>query len=279
MVIRKIIGYSAAVLLLASAYALADTRTSGPPYIPSNVKITGGTINGTSVGATTAASGRFSSIANTGGTTGSVLYYGASGALSQDNSNFFYNDTSKSLGLGTASPGGSFHLLINNASTNASNILLEQAGAGNAQMQMLITGTVAWVMRVVHASGTNELCFANGNAATLTTQRVQCWKTNNHPYQSGASPTLATGVGDCATSPTLEANSNDMVGRITVGTGANGGKCTITFANTWSVRPVCMVANETTANLLRPVTSTTTLALTGTLTAGDVLTYRCSSFQ
>lgn len=279
MVIKKFAVYCAAIAALAGGFVYADTRTSGPPYIPSNVRITGGTINGTSVGATTAASGRFSSIANTAGTSGSVLYYGASGVLSQDNSNFFYNDVSKSLGLGTASPGGSFHLLINNASTNASNILLEQAGAGNAQMQMLITGTVAWVMRVVHASGTNELCFANGNASTLTTQRVQCWKTTNHPYQSGAAPSLASGAADCGTSPVLETNSNDMVGRITVGSSTNGGKCTITFANAWTVKPVCMVANETTANLLRPVTTTTTLALTGTLTAGDTLTYRCSSFQ
>ncbi|HNB00968.1 MAG TPA: hypothetical protein PLK61_04120 [Nitrosomonas sp.] len=270
----------AAIASLAFSFAAhADTRTSGPPYIPSNVKITGGTINGATVGATTAATGRFSSITATGLTSGSVPYVGTNGLITQDNSNFFWDSTNKALGIGTNSVTGALGILVNNNATNASNILLEQAGTGNAQIQILISGVVAWVMRVTHATGTNELCFANTNASSLTKSRVQCWKTNNHPYQSGATPSLATGAGDCATSPSLEANSNDMIGRITVGTGANGGKCTITFANAWSVKPVCSVANETTANLLRPVTSTTTLALTGVLVAGDTLTYRCSSFQ
>lgn len=274
-----------AILALGLGYsAAAVTGTSGPPYIPSNVKITGGTINGTTIGGTTPAaitgtSGTFSSLTDTALTTGSIPFVAAGGAITQDNSNLFWNNTSKALGIGTNSTSAALNILVNNAATNVSNILLEQAGAGNAQIQLLITSTVGWVQRVIHAGGTNELCFANSNAATLTTSRVQCWKTNNHPYQSGVSGTLGSGAGDCGTTPVLATNSNDMVGRITVGSGANGGKCTLTFANTWSVRPVCMVSDETTAVLVRPVTTTTTLAITGVIVAGDTLTYRCSSFQ
>jgi hypothetical protein len=39
-------------------------------------------------------------------TTGSVVFAGASGVYSQDNANFFWDDTNNSLGIGTSSPGG-----------------------------------------------------------------------------------------------------------------------------------------------------------------------------
>lgn len=42
----------------------------------------------------------------TGATQGSVLFVGAGGALSQDNANLFFNDTTNRLGVGTASPPG-----------------------------------------------------------------------------------------------------------------------------------------------------------------------------
>lgn len=43
-------------------------------------------------------------------TQGSVLFSGASGVISQDNSDFFWDDTNKRLGLGTASPTATMHL-------------------------------------------------------------------------------------------------------------------------------------------------------------------------
>lgn len=42
----------------------------------------------------------------TGGTAGSVLFVDASGNLGQDNANFFWNDTTNKLGVGTNNPGG-----------------------------------------------------------------------------------------------------------------------------------------------------------------------------
>lgn len=44
-------------------------------------------------------------------TQGSVLFSGASGVISQDNTNLFFNDTTNSLGVGTASPGARVHTL------------------------------------------------------------------------------------------------------------------------------------------------------------------------
>jgi hypothetical protein len=40
----------------------------------------------------------------TSATSGSVLFAGASGALSQDNANFFWDDSNNRLGIGTATP-------------------------------------------------------------------------------------------------------------------------------------------------------------------------------
>lgn len=42
-------------------------------------------------------------------TAGSVLFAGTSGLLSQDNSNFFWDDTNNRLGIGTASPSAAIH--------------------------------------------------------------------------------------------------------------------------------------------------------------------------
>jgi hypothetical protein len=88
---------------------------------------------------------------------------------------------------------------------------------------------------------------------------------------------VATGAGDCGTSPSVA--GNDSVGRVTVGSSTNGGKCTLTFSAAWATAPVCTCHNETTAQLCRPVgASTTTVALTGTLTAGDKLAFHCAGY-
>ncbi len=90
-------------------------------------------------------------------------------------------------------------------------------------------------------------------------------------------PTLGTGAGDCGTTPSVV--GTDRIGRITVGAGANGGKCTMTFAMAWTNAPSCQVGNETSGNAVRPsANSVTSVAFTGTLTAGDALSYRCSGF-
>ncbi len=95
---------------------------------------------------------------------------------------------------------------------------------------------------------------------------------------TGATPSVGSGAGDCGTSPSI--SGNDSVGRVTVGSSANGGKCTVNFATAWPNPPVCSVFDETTGNLVRPTAvMATSVALAGTLTAGDVLAYRCAGYQ
>jgi len=91
---------------------------------------------------------------------------------------------------------------------------------------------------------------------------------------NGTAPTITTGTGDCGTSPSVV--GNDLSGTITVGSGVNGGKCTVTFSAAKSSTPNCICQNSTTANLTRAASqSTTSFQCTGTLTAGDQLVYWC----
>ena len=98
-----------------------------------------------------------------------------------------------------------------------------------------------------------------------------------HQIMTGATPTVGSGSSDCGTSPSI--GGNDSAGRITVGA-ANGGRCTITFVSPWPNPPVCSAFDETTGNLVRPTAASTgSVALTGTLTAGDSVVYNCVGYQ
>ncbi len=55
----------------------------------------------------------------TGATAGSLFYAGSGGILAQDNSNLFWNDTNKRLGIGTSSPTCALDVGINAATTAA----------------------------------------------------------------------------------------------------------------------------------------------------------------
>jgi hypothetical protein len=67
--------------------------------INSSGTITGATWNGTAVGVGYGGTGTSTAL-----TQGSVVFAGASGVYSQDNANFFWDDTNNRLGIGTASP-------------------------------------------------------------------------------------------------------------------------------------------------------------------------------
>ena len=77
----------------------------------SNVTITTNATNDEITIAATGGGGGGMSIGGTvtSGTTGSVLFVGGSSALTQDNANFFWDDSNNRLGLGTASPSALLH--------------------------------------------------------------------------------------------------------------------------------------------------------------------------
>jgi len=69
-----------------------------------------------------------------GGTAGSVLFLGLGGTLSQDNANFFYDDTNNFLGLGTNTPNAMLDVqgsAIITGSTGTPTFVLGRDGSGN----------------------------------------------------------------------------------------------------------------------------------------------------
>ncbi len=119
---------------------------------------------------------------------------------------------------------------------------------------------------------------SNFRIVSITPRSAAALGMLGHQIMTGANPTVGAGSGDCGTAPSI--GGNDGAGRVTVGSATNGGKCTITFVSPWPNPPICSAFDETTGNLIRPAaTSTTSVALTGTLTAGDSLVYQCVGYQ
>lgn len=81
------------------SYALVSRSTNAGPNTVNLGALTSGVLQQTVTGGVATPTAFL-------GTQGSVLFLGPSGALAQDNANLFWNDTTKRLGIGTASPTG-----------------------------------------------------------------------------------------------------------------------------------------------------------------------------
>jgi hypothetical protein len=124
------------------------------------------------------------------------------------------------------------------------------------------------------------LQFDGGNfrIMSITPRSAAALGMLGHQIMTGATPSVGSGPSDCGTSPAI--GGNDSVGRVTVGAATNGGRCTITFVSSWPNPPVCAAFDETSGNLVRPMgASTSSVALAGTLIAGDSLVYQCVAYQ
>ena len=134
------------------------------------------------------------------------------------------------------------------------------------------TGKFIWQTRTNGAAIANAGSLGGGVFALF----------GQHLQFNGTAPTLGSGAADCGTSPSA-VSGNDNVGRFTVGTSTNGGKCTLTFANspsTWSNAPICRATDETQGTALGIKSpSTTSVVIFGTLTASDVVSYSCVGWQ
>ncbi|MFL5266813.1 MAG: glycosyl hydrolase family 28-related protein [Stellaceae bacterium] len=118
---------------------------------------------------------------------------------------------------------------------------------------------------------------SNFRVVSITPRTAAVLGMLGHQIMTGTTPTIGSGASDCGTSPSI--GGNDSAGRVTVGA-SNGGQCTITFAKPWPNPPVCSAFDETNGNLVRPTAaSTSSVALSGMLMAGDTLVYHCVGYQ
>lgn len=98
-------------------------------------------------------------------------------------------------------------------------------------------------------------------------------------YTGGPTPTVASGAGDCGTSPSIVGNDDTMT--VTVGTGANGNVCTITLAKERpDTKYVCNANDNSTAVNVRITTKTvSSFKLEGVFSAGDTLDVNCVGYK
>ena len=92
-------------------------------------------------------------------TAGSVVYAGASGTYTQDNSALFYNDTNGKLGIGTTDPTEKLHVVGNGLFTG--NVIIK----GASENLIIIDGTTYSGFRL-HRNGDPKFAFFNNNAGT-----------------------------------------------------------------------------------------------------------------
>ncbi len=177
------------------------------------------------------------------------------------------SDTNVDLTLGTQGT-GAVDFLSHGATTRQFRV----AAVASAVNFPQVTGAATGLPVVLSTGGSDTNRSISIAAAGTGTVRI-----SGHQVVTGpTAPTVASGAGDCGTSPAIA--GRDGAFRVTVGSSTNGGVCTVTFGHAWATAPVCTVANETTSNPLRPTASTTALTLRGTLTAGDSLVAICVGY-
>lgn len=132
-----------------SSTLAGGTVTSVAATVPAFLSISGSPIT-TSGTLAISYSGTALPIANGGTgttttfTTGSVLYAGASGVYSQDNANFFWDATSKRLGIGTSSPQNIIDAAFN-SSTLVQGLRVSNLSQSNQYITVSMAGTTPGV--------------------------------------------------------------------------------------------------------------------------------------
>jgi hypothetical protein len=90
-------------------------------------------------------------------TEGSVVFAGASGTYTQDNSNLFFDNTNNTLGIGTASPTNG-KLVVKSGESNSTGIVLER-GSNTQKLVNIFSETADGIIAI--ASGANTKIFLN----------------------------------------------------------------------------------------------------------------------
>jgi hypothetical protein len=101
------------------------------------------------------------SLTNTSLTTGSILFADGGGLINQSNATFFWDNTNKRLGIGTASP--SAPLDIHATGTNAT---FNGTGSNNAYLQFQNAGTSKWRIGNTYNGGLNTFDIYNNSLGT-----------------------------------------------------------------------------------------------------------------
>jgi len=94
---------------------------------------------------------------------GSVLFAGTGGLLSQDNTNFFWDNANKRLGIGTTAPATSLDVVGGNIQTNSALVARGTSNGGEAA-HLVVNAGASTLHRLIQAENNNGIHFVvNGN--------------------------------------------------------------------------------------------------------------------
>lgn len=184
-----------------------------------------------------------------GGSTAKMTYTVASGNLATDGS-----------------------LTVNNAAGGSSDFTVKKQTSGNAFSVASASGNTI-------VGGTFSVTGTASFSSTTTIENSQLLDVKDRlqaKFISGddSTPTLSS----CGTSPTIDANSNNLAGKFTTG-GFTGTTCDITFDGTWSpAHPWCIVWKVSDGQLVPPnvyTESTTVLSISSGLNVSTDYRYMC----
>jgi len=256
--------------LVALLFSVAETsaQITPPYYNPANVRITGGTINGTAVGATTAAAGSFTSLSSTKtssdnlvvvDTTGSFksgigFYNNASGPYTKL---YFDNATNETV-FNHSYPNGSF-LLQYNSNTIGTITSTGLAVTGALSASGLLTanggspGNPSLATQYQMSVGTDIVLNPSGYGVVVSGSRVVAIDTTALTLDTGVNLVTANDVimGKTITAPatTGAQTINKTTGRVNFAAAATSLVVTNSLATANSICHVTKATNDATMRL------------------------------
>lgn len=229
----------------------------------------------TSVNAATLGGATFASPGAIGGTTPSNSTFTTTTSTQSTNATF----TAETLSNSNSGSSAGVQLQLTTAFGPAQGEMVLTAGAFQFEQahQLLFIGEGSGGVGFWGAGGAGigDVTFAAGNQTSVAMRLT----TGEHiQFHQATGPTVGSGAGDCGTSPAIVGTDN--AGRVTVGSIANGGFCTVTFNNSWTNAPICIVNDETT-NITARATNIAvgSFRITGVIVAGDKLDFYCVGYE
>ena len=151
-------------------------------------------------------------------------------------------------------------------------------------MRKKTIATVFWVGEGADASGAADVSLIRDAAGRVMVSELGLstngWGRRDLDLRSLftlGNRLYSSGTPGIAGNATLNTNSKDSAGKVTT-TGTGASTIVLTFSIAFSNAPACTATNETTANLTRAISTTTTLTINATIVTGDVISYSCLGY-